>query len=164
MLMSTTETFTAGEAGAITGITTTTQLDWRRRGFLPAGDGKWTRMTVRDLCRLRLIRAMTDAGLPVGASLAHLAEEFLDSMHSMLIAAKTPGRYDTMLAVITRDADSNEYSYSAVFDLNDLSYLQSSAPDRKTTFLFETAIIINLGSLAAGMLPLIEDIRGSRKS
>jgi len=48
-------TFTPAEAASITGASPDRQRQWRKQGFMPAGDGRWQRFTVGDLCRLYVI-------------------------------------------------------------------------------------------------------------
>jgi hypothetical protein len=55
-------TFTAGEAEAITGVTTQVQRDWRRRGYLPATDGH-ARHDVFALAELLALKALGDRGI-----------------------------------------------------------------------------------------------------
>jgi hypothetical protein len=55
-------TFGAGEAEAITGVTTQVQRDWRRRGFLPATDGH-ARHDVFALAELLALRSLGERGI-----------------------------------------------------------------------------------------------------
>lgn len=67
-LRNTWTTFTASEVEKITGVSTTTQRDWRRRGFLEATDDGWTRYELHDLCQLLVMSALQERG--VGPSLS----------------------------------------------------------------------------------------------
>lgn len=60
--------FTAGEAERITGVSTTTQRDWRRRKYLPSGRDGWTQYESRDLAQLLVMRALQSRG--IGPSLS----------------------------------------------------------------------------------------------
>ncbi|WAC24645.1 MerR family transcriptional regulator [Blastomonas sp. SL216] len=55
-------TFTPAEAEAITGVSTASQRDWRRRGFLASGDGH-ARFDAFDLARMLVIRLLSDRGI-----------------------------------------------------------------------------------------------------
>jgi len=61
-------TFTPGEAERVTGVSTVQQRDWRRRGFLSAGDGGWTMYRSIDLAELLVMRQA--AALGVGPAVA----------------------------------------------------------------------------------------------
>lgn len=56
-------TFTAGDTERITGVSTGTQRDWRRRGFLQSkGDG-WTQYDLMDLAQLAVMNALQERGI-----------------------------------------------------------------------------------------------------
>lgn len=55
-------TFTPGEAEAITGVSTALQRDWRRREFLPKGDGH-ARFDLFTLAELLAMKALADRGV-----------------------------------------------------------------------------------------------------
>lgn len=55
-------TFTPGEAEAITGVSTTLQRDWRRREFLPKGDGH-ARFDVFALAEMLTLKLLADRGI-----------------------------------------------------------------------------------------------------
>ncbi len=65
--------FTPAEAERVTGATTTMQRDWRRRGFLPSGDGH-ARFDLFSLGRLFVMKALADRG--IGPSLTGLEAEW----------------------------------------------------------------------------------------
>jgi MerR HTH family regulatory protein len=56
-------TFTAGEAERITGVSTATQRDWRRRGYLPSGKNGWTQYETMELGSLASMGALQDRGI-----------------------------------------------------------------------------------------------------
>ena len=71
-LRNTWTTFTAGEAERITGVSTATQRDWRRRGFFHSeGDG-WTKYQLEDLGQLLVMRVLQDRGIGPSVS-CHIA-------------------------------------------------------------------------------------------
>jgi len=154
--MSQEQTFTAGEAATITTVTSGTQLEWRRRGFLPSNDGKWTRFTRRDLCRLRLLKAITDHPNSIGSTVEHLTEELLDCMESMLAAkledTGAPPVYSEMLAVIAFGRKG--YKYSVVFNFADVQLLHCS----DGVFDFTTMMVINLAALGRQMAEKINSV------
>ncbi|MGH6978208.1 MAG: hypothetical protein ACRED4_02780 [Brevundimonas sp.] len=55
-------TFTPSEAEAITGLSTTMQRDWRRREFLPRGDGH-ARFDAFALAQMMVMKALADRGI-----------------------------------------------------------------------------------------------------
>lgn len=149
-------TFTAGEAAVITGVSQNTAADWRRRGLLPAGDGKWTRLGFRDLARLRMTRALLEIGLPVSQAI-ELAIDFQDSLASSVIAAGKP-EYDRMLAVIAKQEIG--IWRSVIFDLADLSQFQRSEKGGKAAFDFSSIIIVNLAELGSEMADKVSSLAG----
>jgi hypothetical protein len=54
--------FTPAGAEQITGLSTAMQRDWRKRAYLPHGDGH-ARFTIIDLCRLFLLKRLSDRGI-----------------------------------------------------------------------------------------------------
>lgn len=54
--------FTPGEAQRITDVATVMQRDWRRRGFLPSGDGH-ARFDVFSLAELWALKLLADRGI-----------------------------------------------------------------------------------------------------
>lgn len=70
-------TFTPAEAEAITGVSTASQRDWRRRGFLASSAGH-ARFDAFDLARMLVIRLLSDRGIGPGqtaeASYAHCGD------------------------------------------------------------------------------------------
>lgn len=68
--------FTPNEAERITGVSTTLQRDWRRRGIIAAKeDGRWTRWELDDLVRLTVMKLFSEAGMDVSktATVASMA-------------------------------------------------------------------------------------------
>lgn len=55
-------TFTPAEAEAITGVSTASQRDWRRHGYLAKRDGH-ARFDAFDLARMLVIRLLSDRGI-----------------------------------------------------------------------------------------------------
>ncbi len=61
-----TREFTPAEAAEITGVSTTLQRDWRRRGILQGKeDGKWTRWGLDNIIQLSVMKLFSDAGMDV---------------------------------------------------------------------------------------------------
>lgn len=61
------EEFTPAEAEAITGVSTTLQRDWRRRGYIAqAGSRKHNAFDLTSLAKLLVMRAFSEAGVFVG--------------------------------------------------------------------------------------------------
>jgi DNA-binding transcriptional MerR regulator len=136
--------YAAGEAAFITGVSPDTQHDWRRRGFLPATGGKHTRFTVRDLCRLRLMRALVDTGFPIGHAVEQLSDDFLDSLQSQVITHGRKG-YDEMLAVVgTIKGETHRY---VIWTMNDLA-----AIEKHVGCPFESFHVIRLAKIAADLI------------
>lgn len=54
--------FTPAGTEQVTGLSTAMQRDWRKRGFLPQGDGH-ARFAIFDLCRLFLLKRLSDRGV-----------------------------------------------------------------------------------------------------
>lgn len=67
--------FTAGEAERITGVSTATQRDWRRRKYLPAGNDGWTQYDLHGLAHLLVMRVLQDRGIgpSVSSEIAEIA-------------------------------------------------------------------------------------------
>jgi hypothetical protein len=149
--MTATASFTPSQAAAITGVSVDSQRDWRRRMFLPGNPGGWTRYSLRDLCRLRLMRALVECGLPIGVAVAHISDDFLDALQSQV---QTHGRaeYDEMFAVVGLFADIDDideaYFRAVYFDLSDIGQLQHCNPPVK----FKSLIVIPLAVLAADLV------------
>lgn len=58
--------FMAGEAEAVTGVSTALQRDWRRRGLLPETEpGTWARFNLTDIIEMLVMKIGADAGLYV---------------------------------------------------------------------------------------------------
>lgn len=56
--------FSPKEAAEISGVSTTLQRDWRRRGVLPEKDGaKWATFTLTDVIEMTVMRAFSESGL-----------------------------------------------------------------------------------------------------
>jgi hypothetical protein len=156
--MSNERTFTAGETAAITGVGTNTQLDWRRRGFLPPSEGKWTRFTLRDVCRLRLMTAFTRAGLPVGSTVPLLADEFLDVMESSLRGEQSlPSYFAETLAVVARRGEMIQWTTEFNFDAIRMQFQMVDEKD-DTRFNFDSLLIVNLAQEARAMAAEIAKI------
>jgi hypothetical protein len=135
-----------------------TQQDWRRRKLIPAGKGGWTVFDVRDVARLRLVRALIDAGIPVGAAMKDLTDSFLDTMQSALLDALRGGDEQQFFAVVaqwpngaTREAIC--FSWDQVETL-----LSSLTDDGKRAYVFGTAKIINLTQFAREAAEKIADL------
>lgn len=137
--------FTASEAARITGVSPETQQDWRRRGFLPETGGKHMRWTVRELCRLRLMRALAEAGFPIGLAVSQLSEDFLDSLQSQVISHASRPDYDAMLAVVGWiGGDLHRY---IIFQMSDLSSIEQQAGCP-----FDTFHVIRLAKIAEDLV------------
>ncbi|WP_199556246.1 MerR family transcriptional regulator [Sandaracinobacteroides hominis] len=68
--------FTPAEAATVTGVSTTLQRDWRRRGVIESkADGTWTRWRLEDIIRLAVMKLLSDAGVDVSSTkiIAHMA-------------------------------------------------------------------------------------------
>ena len=139
------ERFTASEAHRITGVPPETQQDWRRRGFLPETGGKHSRWTVRELCRLRLMRALVEAGFPIGLAVSQLSEDFLDSLQSQVISHGARRDYDAMLAVVGWiGKDLHRY---IIFQMSDLSVIE-----KDVGCPFDTFHVIRLAKIAEDLV------------
>ncbi len=56
--------YTPAEAARATGVSVELQRDWKRRGYLASrGDGKHSRYTFEDMCRMLALKAFSDAGI-----------------------------------------------------------------------------------------------------
>lgn len=55
--------FSASEVEKLTGLTTATQRDWRRRGYLPELDGGHARYDIFDICEIAFMQKMTERGI-----------------------------------------------------------------------------------------------------
>ncbi|MFK5596590.1 MerR family transcriptional regulator [Methylobacterium sp. HMF5984] len=142
--MSTARLFTPGEAHRITGVSPETALAWRRRGLWTSGeDGKHVRYDLRGLCALKLVRALIEAGIPIGSTVETIGNDFLDPMQNALLATRRK-HLSTAYAVILKKGDA--LYRVTVFDLANLAELAS--PE---CVEWDTTIIINLGSLAREM-------------
>lgn len=137
--------FPAGEAGFITGVNASTQQVWRHRGYLPQGEGKWTRHTLRDLCRIRLLKALIDAGVPAGNAAVHLTDEFLSMMQSARKGAEHPQVYAEQFALIA--CRGREFFYTSAVGLDDVAQKMRTEFDPG----FTTCLVINLSALSAEM-------------
>ena len=137
--------FTPAEAAAITGVTVETQREWRRRGFMPKHEAGWHRFTLREVCRLRLLRELTDFGLPATRAVDQIAEAFLDALQSQV---KTHGRpeYEPMYAVVGRI--EGEFFRFVTFDLIEVAQLGRTRPDLE----FSSLLIIPLAAVAAELV------------
>lgn len=133
--------FSASEAARITGVPPETQLAWRKRGYLPETGGKHSRWTVRELCRLRLMRALVEAGFPIGLAVQKLSDDFLDSLQSQVILHGSRQDYDAMLAVVGYiGKDLHRY---IVFKMSDLSIIE-----KRRDCPFDSFHVIRLSRLA----------------
>lgn len=65
--------FSPAEAEKVTGVGTALQRDWRRRGYLPAGDGH-ARFDIFDLSRMYVMKLLSDRG--IGPALSHTAADW----------------------------------------------------------------------------------------
>lgn len=138
--------YQAGEAAYITGVSPETQREWRGRGFLPSTPGKHARFTVRDLCRLRMLRALIEAGIPIGTAVEQIADQFLDSLQAEVIACAAPDFSSGMLAVI---AHKNGHHYPYIFwSLSEFAMIES----QHEAASFETLTVVHLSILARDMV------------
>jgi DNA-binding transcriptional MerR regulator len=81
-------TFTASEVASITGVSTTTQRDWRRRGIERSKKSSgWNRYTFIDLTFYSLAKLLLDRGVTASIA-AQLAEEALLRSLQLLVANK----------------------------------------------------------------------------
>ncbi|WP_267422811.1 hypothetical protein [Methylobacterium sp. GC_Met_2] len=138
-------TFTAGEAGLITGVNAVTQRDWRRRAILPEAEDGWVRHTLPDLCRLRLTKAMIEAGVPPGSVVSHISDQFLSMMQSALKGAEHPEHYTSQFALIAKKGE--DFYYVGAVGIDDVAEKMRLEVDPS----FHSCIIINLSALGAEM-------------
>ena len=92
------ETFTPSEAEAITGVSTTTQRDWRRNGYLPDGDGSWTRYSIEQIAFLFITGMLAKFGVKPSVSTT--------------IAAAQSSRKKSAVALVTIFAKNNPKALS----------------------------------------------------
>jgi hypothetical protein len=83
-------TFSASEAEKLTGVATSMQRDWRRRGFLPSNEAGWTRFTLRDLSRLLLLNMFSKQG--IGPTSSIIVVENLEAQLCARVASLIGGR------------------------------------------------------------------------
>lgn len=143
--MSDPSVFAAGEAAYITGVSQDTQRDWRRRGFLPPSVGKHTRFTVRELCHLRLIRAVLEAGFSLTLAASEISVEFTDSLQAEVNACANPEYSSGMLAIIARRDTS--YFRQVVW-----SYQEIEDAVGCTGTEYETVHVIRLSKIAEDLV------------
>ena len=164
--------FSAAEVEMITGVTGTTQRDWRRRGFLSAivGGGR-AQYSLGDLIEIAALGTLAKAGLPVShaARLASMAVlpvlANFDRWDDVTVFLGDPLTEDAMARVrqgrVVGASDDDNWLF-AVLD-GDRPEMGRTSDLRKLDGLLRgatCAIILDLTSLAHGIvrkaaLPLI---------
>lgn len=137
--------YEAATAAFITGVAPETQREWRRRGFLPSHDGRHARFTVRDLCRLRLMRALVETGFPVSQAIRLVCEDFLDSLQAEVLAVAEPAYVNGFLAIIAWNGD--DIFHVVAWSMNDVAALEKSSG-----FDFSSFHVIRLQQIAKDLV------------
>lgn len=135
--------FSPAEAFAITGVSPTLAQSWRRRGLLPDSEGRWTRYSPREICRLRLVRAFTEAGIALSDALEYLSDDFLDAMQGAMIARYRTGLAVGYAVIATRPGATFR---CLTFHLAEMDWVERSVGFEPTAL-----IVIPLANLAADM-------------